>query len=131
MWKVVIIGHNNSLESRYNMKTLTLAFVIGATSLFSLTNTSLAEEINVPSEIAPLEIEIQEVDTSPPNVEGQEVFHEVVKGDTLYRIAGYYHVDFQELLDLNTHFEDYDLIYPKDKVKIPPNQIKDVYFQHS
>jgi LysM repeat protein len=62
-----------------------------------------------------------------------EVHHEVKKGDTLWKIAGYYHVDFKEVLRLNDHLQDPNLIYPKELIELPNNQvqgIQEAYFNY-
>lgn len=43
----------------------------------------------------------------------------VQKGDSMWRIADKYNVLFHELLKLNRHFKDQDLIHPNDKVHLP------------
>jgi spore coat assembly protein SafA len=45
--------------------------------------------------------------------------HIVQKGDTLWKIAQKYGVDFQELLKLNSHLPDPNMIMPGMKIKIP------------
>ena len=80
----------------------------------------------------------EETSTLPPSHEigepqfegelGEEgAFHQVKKGDTLFKIAGYYNIDFGEILDLNTQFIDPDLIYPNDLVKLPSNQVQGIH----
>ena len=81
---------------------------------------------------------IEETSTLPPNAGDlgepqyreelgeQAVYHQVKKGDTLWKIAGNYHVNFKDILNLNTHFIDPDLIYPDDLVKLPINQVQGV-----
>lgn len=44
---------------------------------------------------------------------------DVSHGDSMWRIAKRYHVDFHDLKELNKHFKDLDLIFPKDKVELP------------
>lgn len=44
---------------------------------------------------------------------------DVRKGDSMWIIAKRYHVDFKKLLELNKHFKDKDLIYPKDEIELP------------
>jgi nucleoid-associated protein YgaU len=79
----------------------------------------------------------KEASTLPPQHEigepefdgeyGEDSVHHVVKkDDTLWKIAGQYHVDFKELVDLNTQFIDPDLIYPNDLVKLPINQVQGI-----
>ncbi len=47
----------------------------------------------------------------------------VREGDTIWRIAKRYHIDFHHLKDLNDGiFRDLDLIHPKDKVDLPDGQ---------
>lgn len=41
------------------------------------------------------------------------------KGDSMWRIAQRYHVVFHELLKLNKHYPNQDLIHPKDKIELP------------
>ena len=84
------------------------------------------------------ELNIEETSTLPPHADeideakyGEElgeqaVYHQVKKGDSLWKIAGNYHVNFKDVLNLNTHFIDPDLIYPDDLVKLPNNQVQGV-----
>lgn len=58
---------------------------------------------------------------------GQYEIHEVIKGDTLWKISHYYGVPFQNVLEANTHFENPNLIYPADHVKIPFPLVEGVY----
>ena len=81
---------------------------------------------------------IEETSTLPPHADeidkakyGEElgeqaVYHQVKKGDSLWKIAGNYHVNFKDVLNLNTHFIDPDLIYPDDLVKLPSNQVQGI-----
>ena len=41
------------------------------------------------------------------------------KGDSMWRIAKEYHVLFHELLKLNKHYPNQNLIHPNDKIEIP------------
>lgn len=41
------------------------------------------------------------------------------KGDSMWRIAKEYHVLFHELLKLNKHYPNQDLIHPNDKIELP------------
>lgn len=43
----------------------------------------------------------------------------VQKGDSMWSISQKYHVLFKEVLKLNQHFKDKDLIHPNDKVELP------------
>lgn len=43
----------------------------------------------------------------------------VQKGDTMYKIAKEYHVLFHELLKLNRHYPNQNLIHPNDKIELP------------
>lgn len=43
----------------------------------------------------------------------------VKQGDSMWRIAKRYHVNFFDLKDLNNHFKDHDIIFPQDKVELP------------
>ena len=43
----------------------------------------------------------------------------VQKGDSMWRIAKEYNVIFVELLKLNKHFKNQNLIHPRDKVELP------------
>lgn len=45
--------------------------------------------------------------------------HIVQKGDTLWKIAQKYGVDFEQLKSLNSHLSDPDMIMPGMKIKIP------------
>ncbi len=42
----------------------------------------------------------------------------VSKGDSLWRIAKEYHVDFSKLMELNKALKDRDLIYPEQKIEM-------------
>lgn len=41
------------------------------------------------------------------------------KGDSMWKIAKEYHVLFHELLKLNKHYPNQDLIHPNDKIELP------------
>lgn len=43
----------------------------------------------------------------------------VQKGDSMWRIAKEYHVLFHELLKLNRHYPNQNLIHPNDKIELP------------
>lgn len=43
----------------------------------------------------------------------------VRSGDSLWRIAKRYKVDFEELCRLNRHLQDMDVIRPKDRIRMP------------
>lgn len=43
----------------------------------------------------------------------------VQHGDSMWKIADRYNVLFKEVLELNKHYRDQDLIHPKDKVHLP------------
>lgn len=45
--------------------------------------------------------------------------HTVKKGETMWLIAKKYHVPFSEILRLNSHYKNVDLIHPNDKIIIP------------
>lgn len=45
--------------------------------------------------------------------------HIVQKGDTLWKIAKKYNVDFEQLKSLNSHLSDPDMIMPGMKIKVP------------
>jgi spore coat assembly protein SafA len=49
--------------------------------------------------------------------------HIVQKGDTMWKIAKKYGVDFHELLRLNSQIITPDVIYPGAKIKIPPRRV--------
>lgn len=40
-------------------------------------------------------------------------------GDSMWRIADRYNVLFKEVLELNKHYKDQDLIHPEDKIELP------------
>ncbi|MCF3941878.1 LysM peptidoglycan-binding domain-containing protein [Oceanobacillus alkalisoli] len=50
--------------------------------------------------------------------------HIVQKGDTLWEIAKKYHVDFEELKELNSHLASPDMIMPGMKIRIPTHSKK-------
>lgn len=43
----------------------------------------------------------------------------VQKGDSMWRIAKRYKIHFHDILRMNKHFKDQDLIHPNDKVHLP------------
>jgi LysM repeat protein len=53
--------------------------------------------------------------------EGQERTHVVQRGETLYRIAQQYDVDWQELAEYND-LDDPTRIFPGDVIRIPPSE---------
>lgn len=44
---------------------------------------------------------------------------DVQRGDSMWRIAKRYNVLFKDILELNKHFKNQDLIHPKDEVELP------------
>ena len=44
---------------------------------------------------------------------------DVQRGDSMWRIAKRYNVLFKDILELNKHFKDQNLIHPKDEVELP------------
>lgn len=44
------------------------------------------------------------------------------QGDSIWRIAKRYKIPFRELLELNKHFPDPDLIHPQDKINFPEGE---------
>ena len=44
---------------------------------------------------------------------------EVKKGDSMWRIAKRYHVEFHRVLELNRHFKNPHMIHPRDEVELP------------
>lgn len=44
---------------------------------------------------------------------------DVKRGDSMWRIAKRYHVDFHRILELNKHFKNQSLIHPTDEVELP------------
>jgi nucleoid-associated protein YgaU len=53
------------------------------------------------------------------SVEHGGMQHFVKIGDTLWKIAKEYHVDFVKLVETNMQFENPNLIYPDDAVNLP------------
>lgn len=49
--------------------------------------------------------------------------HIVQKGDTLWKIAEKYNVDFEQLKNMNTQLSDPDMIMPGMKIKIPSGSV--------
>ena len=49
--------------------------------------------------------------------------HIVQQGDTLWKIAKKYNVDFEQLKSMNTHLSDPDYIMPGMKIKIPSESV--------
>lgn len=43
----------------------------------------------------------------------------VQKGDSMWRIAKRYNIHFHDILRMNRHYPDQDLIHPNDKVELP------------
>jgi LysM repeat protein len=105
-----------------------LAFFIGASAI--LIGATMADANQIGEAVTEEKPKTEETSTLPPShEEGQEEFgesgvhHEVKKGDSLWKIAGYYHVDFKKLIDINSHLENPDLIYPKELIELPINQV--------
>lgn len=44
---------------------------------------------------------------------------DVRKGDSMWKIAKRYHVEFHRVLELNKHFKNQHLIHPRDEVELP------------
>lgn len=44
---------------------------------------------------------------------------DVRKGDSMWRIAKRYHVEFHRVLELNKHFKNQHMIHPRDEVELP------------
>lgn len=44
---------------------------------------------------------------------------DVQRGDSMWRIAKRYNVLFKDILELNKHFQNQNLIHPKDEVELP------------
>ena len=44
------------------------------------------------------------------------------KGDSMWRIAKRYKIPFREILELNKHFPNPDLIHPNDKIQMPEGE---------
>ena len=40
-------------------------------------------------------------------------------GDSMWRIAKRYNIHFKDILEMNRHYKDQDLIHPEDKIEIP------------
>jgi LysM domain len=111
-----------------------LAFLIIAVGFLLTINVVYANEIG---EAWTGEEIIEETGTNPPpHDEGDREFpegyeegyiqHQVKLGDTLWKIAGEYHVDFEDVLELNTHLIDPNLIYPDDLINLPNHQVQGV-----
>ncbi|SDK40501.1 spore coat assembly protein SafA [Sediminibacillus albus] len=50
--------------------------------------------------------------------------HVVQKGETLWEIANKYGVDFEELIQLNSHLSNPDMIMPGMKIKVPGSSVQ-------
>lgn len=50
--------------------------------------------------------------------------HIVQKGDTLWKLAQKYGVDFEEMKQMNNHLADPDMLMPGMKVKVPSNAVQ-------
>lgn len=48
-----------------------------------------------------------------------DLYHTVVRGDTMWKVAAKYEVGTKEVIDANTQIENPDLIYPGDILNIP------------
>ncbi|MGO0060252.1 SafA/ExsA family spore coat assembly protein [Brevibacillus fluminis] len=57
--------------------------------------------------------------------------HIVQKGDTMWKIARRYGVDFKELLRANSQLKNPDLIYPGMKIKVPSGRVPARPHHHS
>lgn len=44
---------------------------------------------------------------------------DVRSGDSMWRIAKRYHIDFNEILKMNKHYKNPHMIHPKDEVQLP------------
>lgn len=44
---------------------------------------------------------------------------DVRKGDSMWKIAKRYHVEFHRVLELNRHFKNQHMIHPKDEIELP------------
>ena len=49
--------------------------------------------------------------------------HTVEKGDTMWKIASKYQVGTSEVISVNSHIKNPDLIYPGDKISIPKSDL--------
>ena len=49
--------------------------------------------------------------------------HTVAKGDTMWKIASKYQVGTSEVISVNSHIKNPDLIYPGDKISIPKSDL--------
>ncbi|WLD95376.1 SafA/ExsA family spore coat assembly protein [Alkalihalobacillus sp. AL-G] len=68
---------------------------------------------------------------SPAHAQTQSQTVHIVKwGDTLWKISKRYQIGLSEIIEANPQFENPDLIYPGDKVRIPrKQQIKQIEHQ--
>ena len=48
-----------------------------------------------------------------------DLYHTVIRGDTMWKIASKYEVGTQEVIDANTQIKNPDLIYPGDILTVP------------
>lgn len=55
-----------------------------------------------------------------PNASAQHC--DTQQGDSIWRIAKRYKIPFRELLEMNKHFPDPDLIHPQDKIHFPEGE---------
>lgn len=53
------------------------------------------------------------------SVSAASVTHTVVPGDSLWKIANQYQVGLSEIKAANTHIQNYDLIYPGQRISVP------------
>jgi LysM repeat protein len=116
------------------MKKL-IALFIGASAI--LLGASMADANQIGEAVTDEKPKTEETSTLPPSHEIGEpefegelgesgAYHEVKKGDSLWKIAGQYKVDFKEVLKLNTHLADPDLIYPHELIELPSNQVQGI-----
>lgn len=56
---------------------------------------------------------------------------DVQKGDSMWRIAKRYHVNFHDILRLNKHFKNQHIIHPRDEVELPDGSTGTGTTEHS
>lgn len=56
---------------------------------------------------------------------------DVKKGDSMWKIAKRYHVEFHRVLELNKHFKNQNMIHPRDEIELPDGSHGDTTNQDS
>jgi LysM repeat protein len=89
----------------------------------TLGNIKLSNEIviglNKANEQSDISTFVPAVETVVPSPERQPIFVEVMKGDSLSKLATVYNTTYKRLYDANAFIQDPGIINPGDKIRIP------------